>query len=286
MGSPSPGPERPGGFRARLGYCRSGTFAAQPAHPGRVTDPMAPATDSRRRRRRPAAAFALLCAASIAAAVLAPLAGAGNVKPKRLGMSGNIPRPLCPKNCIVTGSVTGFQLKANGQHHVTRAPSGGKIVSWAIDLGTPNKTQRKAFGAKDFFGTKAYGQETTARIAILKARKHGTYKLVRESPTVKLDQAFGERHYITLKRPLRIRKGQIVALTTPTWVPALTTNQFVQGSTWRASRKKGKCRGNTIDETRRLAIAARPQTKLGSTRQYGCIYTDTLLYWAYYVPGR
>lgn len=261
---------------------------------------MAPqAIESRGRPRGHAAAFASLCAATLAlVAALAPLADAGNTKPKQLGMTGHRPRPLCPQRppesqnpttvtrpCIVTGSVTGFQLKANGQHHVMRAPSRGRIVAWAIDLGKPNKTERNAFGAKDFFGTKAYGKEATARIAILKPKKHGTYKLLRESPTVKLDQAFGELHYITLNRPLKIKKGQIVGLTTPTWVPALTTNQFVDNSTWRASRKKGKCSGKTPEETRRLAIAARPQTRIGSTRQYGCIFTDTLLYWAFYVPG-
>jgi hypothetical protein len=247
---------------------------------------MAPATNSRGSQRRSAAVFALLCAVAVAAAAaFAPFADAGNSKPKQIGFTGSRPTPLCPKNCIVTGSVTGFQLKANGQHHVTRAPSGGKIVAWSIDLGKPDKKARNAFGAQNFFGTKAYGKATTARIGILKPRKGGRYKLVRESPTVKLDQAFGELHYITLNRPLKIKKGQIVALTTPTWVPALTTSDFVKGSTWRASRRKGKCSGNTISQTRRLAVAARPQTKLGSTRQYGCIYTDTLLYWAYYVPG-
>jgi hypothetical protein len=258
-----------------------------------------PLTESRGCRRRSAGAFALLCAGAIAAAAaLAPLADAGNTKPKRLGMKGHVPRPLCPQRppesqhpatvtrpCIVTGSVTGFQLKANGQHHVMRAPTAGKIVSWAIDLGRPNETERNAFGAQDFFGTKAFGKHAVARIAILKPRKHGTYKLLRVSPNVKLDQAFGELHFVTLERPLKIKKGQIVALTTPTWVPALVTNQFVQNSTWRASRKKGKCSGKTPEQTRRLAIEARPQTKIGSTRQYGCIFTDTLLYWAFYVPG-
>ena len=247
---------------------------------------MASASDSRGRSRRFAGGFAVLCAGAIAAAAaLAPAADAGNQKAKRIGFSGNPPSPLCPKNCIVTGSVTGFQLKASGQHHVTRAPSGGKIVAWAIDMGSPNKMQRKAFGAQDFFGSKGFGKATTARISILKPRKGGRYKLVRESPTVKLDQAFGEFHYVTLKRPLKIKKGQIVGLTTPTWVPALTTSDFVQGSTWRASRRKGRCSGKTVSQTRKLAVEARPQTKIGSTRQYGCIYTDTLLYWAYYVPG-
>jgi len=259
---------------------------------------MASAAHSRGRHRRSAAAFALLCTGAIAAAVvLAPLADASK-KAKKIGMTGHTPRPLCPQQpsesqhpatvtrpCIVTGSVTGFQLKANGQHHVTRAAAGGKIVAWAIDLGKPNKLERNAFGSQNFFGTKGYGKAATARIAILKPRKHGSYKLLRESPTVKLDQAFGEYHYVTLNRPLKIKKGQIVALTTPTWVPALVTNQFIKGSTWRASRKKGKCSGKTPEETRRLAVAAHPQTKVGSTRQYGCIFTDTLLYWAYFVPG-
>jgi hypothetical protein len=247
---------------------------------------MALESDSRGHRRRSAVAFAVLCATAISATTaLAPLADAGSRKPKRIGFSGKPPHPLCPKNCIVTGSVTGFQLKALGQHHVMRAPQGGKIVAWAIDLGSPNKAARNAFGAQDFFGTKAYRKAATARIGILKPRRGGRYKLVRESPTVKLDQAFGELHYVTLNRPLKIKKGQIVALTIPTWVPALTTSDFVQGSSWRASRRKGRCRGDTISQTRRLAIEARPQTKVGSIRHYGCIYDDTLLYWAYYVPG-
>jgi hypothetical protein len=246
---------------------------------------MAPASDSRGRRRRSARLFAALCAGAIAAAALAPLADAGNKKAKQIGFSGKPPSPLCPKNCIVTGSVTGFQLKALGQHHVMRAPTGGKVVAWAIDLGSPNKMQRNAFGSQNFFGTKAFGKSITGRIGILKPRRGGRYKLVRESPIVKLDQAFGEFHYVTLKRPLKIKKGQIAALTTPTWLPALVTSDFVNGSTWRASRRKGKCSGNTISQTRRLAVNARPQMKVGSTRQYGCIYTDTLLYWAYYVPG-
>jgi hypothetical protein len=38
-------------------------------------------------------------------------------------------------------------------------------------------------------------------------------------------------------------------------------------------------------QRRARAIAARPQTKIGSSRSYGCIYTDRLLYWAYYVPS-
>ena len=102
-----------------------------------------------------------------------------------------------------------------------RAPKTGKLVAWAVKLGKPNKTERNTFGSPDFFGNKQYGKEPTARIGVLVPKKKGNYKLVRQSPTVQLGQATGEMHYITLNTPLKIKKGQILALTTPTWVPAL-----------------------------------------------------------------
>jgi hypothetical protein len=253
------------------------------------------ATESKRRsRRRGPLAFAALCACLLAAAaVLASLAqGAGNKKPKVLGKTEHTPRALCPQQpaesqnpatikrpCFVIGSVTGFELKADGRRHVMRAPSDGTIVSWAVQLAKPNKLERNAFGAQDFFGTKRFGKEATGRIGILAARKKGTYKLVRQSPAVKLNQSLGELHYITLDKPLKIKKGELVALTTQTWIPVLTTAQYAPQSTWRASRSAKKCNG------KENAINAKPQTKVGSIRAYGCIFTARLVYWAYYVPS-
>src|SRR5690242_13970857 len=97
--------------------------------------------ESRRRFVR-ATAFAVLCAVLIAAAAAIPSASATKVKP--IGKAkGHTPKPLCPQKppesqnppsvkrpCFVTGSVTGFQLKANGEHHITKATQSGKIVSW------------------------------------------------------------------------------------------------------------------------------------------------------------
>jgi hypothetical protein len=257
-----------------------------------LQQPMATRTETSSRRRG-ATAFAALCAGVLgAAATLAPSADAGNTKPHVLGQTKNTPRALCPQQpsesqnpttinrpCFVIGSVTGFELKADGERHVMRAPTGGKIVSWAVQLAKPNKLERNAFGAQNFFGTKRYGKEATGRIGVLAARKKGTYKLVRQSPTVKLDQSFGEFHYVTLDKPLKIKKGEVVALTTQTWIPALTTSQYAPQSTWRASRNAKKCNGKAN------AINATPQTKVGSIRGYGCIFTARLLYWAYYVPG-
>jgi hypothetical protein len=249
-----------------------------------------------RSRRRGAAAFALCACLLGGAGALAPLADAGHAKgntnPHVLGKTKHTPRALCPQQpsesqnptiikrpCFVIGSVTGFELKADGERHVMRAPTNGTIVAWAVQLAKPNKLERNAFGAQNFFGTKRFGKEATGRIGILAPRKKGTYKLVRQSPTVKLNQSFGEFHYVTLDTPLKIKKGELVALTTQTWIPVLTTAQYAPQSTWRASRNAKKCNG------KRNAINAAPQTKVGSIRSYGCIFTARLLYWAYYVPA-
>jgi hypothetical protein len=258
---------------------------------------MAPRKATPQRRRGRALAFAALAAGIIALAAIAPFADAGSTKPKVIGKTKQTPRPLCPARppenkpnpgtkfpCSVVGSVTGFQLKGDGEHHLMRARQSGTIVAWAVSLSKPNKIERKAFGAKDFFGTKKLGSSATARIAVLTPKKKGKYKLLRQSPTVKLDQAFGEYHYITLDKPLKIKKGQIVGLTVPTWLPALG-HPAGNDNSWRASTGRKKCVRGSDAQRRARAIAARPQTKIGSSRSYGCIYTDRLLYWAYYVPS-
>jgi hypothetical protein len=186
----------------------------------------------------------------------------------------------------VFGSVTGFQIKADGRRHAFVAHQNGRIIAWAIDLAKTNRYENRAFGDTSFFGTKNLGGHPTARLAILKKKDGPHYKLLRQSKTIDLKPDQGHRAFITLDHPLKVKRGLIVALTTQTWAPALASGTAIaQENSWRASRHSGKCSGATQEQTRALAIAARPQTKVKSVRQYGCTYTDRLLYWAYYVPG-
>ena len=165
-------------------------------------------------------------------------------------------------------------------------PKNGKVVAWAVDVGNTNHYEEKAFGSQDFFGTKALGGIASARLAILKKEPHSNYKLVRQGPTVDLTSAQGSKQIITLDKPLRVKKGFVVGITMQTWAPILGFNAKVaKNNSWRASRNAGKCQSSDPNQNRALAIAAKPQTKQGSTRKYACSYKGRLLYWAYYVPG-
>jgi hypothetical protein len=224
-------------------------------------------------------AFAVLCAAIVAVGAVA-FAGAAQVK--KLGDTKHTPRPACPKDttqhpCEAVGSVTGFQLEANGEKQPFKAHKDGKVVAWAIRLSRPNKSQRNFFG--DFFKNERFGTAPTARIAVLTRVERHDYKLRRQGPVARLRSHLGDRQLFTLNEPLRIRKGDLLALTYPTWGSNFANDVNRRGNHWRSSRRKGKCSGAEDIQD------GKPQTKVGSVRTYGCDYGGArLLYWGYYVP--
>ena len=73
--------------------------------------------------------------------------------------------------------------------------------------------------------------------------------VVAKAPLQKLTDYFGQTAQFPLAQALRIRKGQYVGLTVPTWAPAL---QIGLGSdtSWRSSRAAAGC----LDVTTQFAL--------------------------------
>jgi hypothetical protein len=237
-------------------------------------------TPTGKRRAAYALAFAALCAALVTAIAI-PSAGASRAKV--IGHTKHTPNPACPKSCAAIGKVTGFMTKADGKKRPFRIAEDGTIVAWAIDLGRPSKSDRNFFG--DLFHKKKFGTHASGGIGILKRKDDHHYKLVKTSPMVDLQQSLGRKEIITLDKPLRVKKGQVVALTVPTWASAFAVNLNTDKNAWRASRKPSRC--NVGRKHLNNVKASRPQKKPRSIRKYGCVYTGTrLLYWAYFVPAR
>jgi hypothetical protein len=169
----------------------------------------------------------------------------------------------CPGTpCLAVSRTTGFQVKVGPAHNPLSAPKSGTIVAWTITLGKPNATQIKFFNTNE-------GGPAEAGIAILRAVKHPnlTYRLIAASPTVKLEPYFGKTAQFPLETTIPIRKGDVVALTVPTWAPALALG-FGNDTSWRASRQKAQCT-NTSTQT--------VQTAVGGLVQYYCLYQTARL---------
>ena len=231
------------------------------------------------RSRRLAIALILALAGGVAGLTLAAPGDAGAATAKVIGKTpGSSPDPACPDSpCEAVGSVTGFQRVASGKENLFRAKEDGKLVAWKVDLSRPNDRQREFFG--DFYENETFGKVPTARIAVIRRTEDRNYRLKRHSPVVQLGGALGDRRLITLGDPLPFKRGDIVALTIPTWYPGFAVGLGARGNEWRASRQSGKCNGA------RDIRNGRPHLGIGSVREYGCDYdTARLLYWGYYRP--
>jgi hypothetical protein len=199
-----------------------------------------------------------------------------------LGQTPHMPKPVCPSPagenppadmvCQGLGRVTGYQVEADGRHNPYKVREPGTIVAWGVNLGDPNKDEQ------DFFENQlTKSGPASARLAVLKPKGEGKFKLVKQSPIVQLQSSLGENMVITLTDPLKVRKGMIVAITTTTYVPNLALHGTSSTDVWRASRPAGECTGEDA-----LLHKSRPQQKVGGQRVYQCDYKGVrLLYTAY-----
>lgn len=227
---------------------------------------------------------------------------ASGVAAKQIGEGGATPKPGCPapeeegfpsyEECNAFGHVTGFQISTDNERAVFKARESGRIVAWSVDTGLPQDDPYRNFFEQNLSDETfdRYGGTPTAGISILKEVGRGRFKLTKKSPIVELDGSLGRSPIFTLKKPLRIQKGRVVALTTPTWVTnfALATprgDAALSGSyQWRASRKPDRCEA-TPEDNSNLTDLSHPHVEKGTTKKYGCVYPGAdILYRAYYVP--
>lgn len=246
----------------------------------------------------------LAAAAASTAAIVAlgaGIAGAGTNDSALLGKTKNAPSPNCPEKkvppgepttdkdvCQVTGQVTGYQRSADGEKGLFKVREDGKIVAWSVDLADPRKSERETFGEAS--QTNQYGKSPTAGISIIRAADGRDFKLKSSSPILPVRGFYGQKPVITLDEPLRVRKGDVVALTTATWLPAFSIKDQTRQDTWIASRKEEDCEvPPEIPEEERTEYFfdhTAPHRNQGSERPYECLYDSArLLYWAYFVPN-
>ncbi|MBW8058781.1 MAG: hypothetical protein FVQ78_00300 [Solirubrobacterales bacterium] len=225
----------------------------------------------------------------LAALVVAIWPGAADSAPARvivLGKTSSTPRPSCPGKivndveivpCRVEGHVTGFQARAAGEARPFEAPFDGKIVAWSISLSRPSRKDTATTADEVGFFNDFLGSPSKARIGVLRPvgdSKPPRYRLVRQSPLQVLNRYFGSTVTFALDHPLTVLRGQVIALTVPTWAPMFAFN-VSDKDTWRGSRRRKHC------SSKADIRGGHPQQGVGKTKVYGCYYSNArLLYTA------
>jgi hypothetical protein len=203
--------------------------------------------------------FARLLLAALAAVLVLP--GAASAGIIEVGTVDAAPAPSCPTSpCEVISRTTAFQTRVDGKRQLFVAPAAGRIVAWTVTLGTPKRKQRKYFEEN-------LGGPAQAGISVLRQGDRRYGRVTGASPVVELTPYFGQTVQFPLSTTLAIAKGDVVALTVPTWAPALGLG-LQRNSVWRASREADAC-----DDTQTQSA----QADLQDLAQYKCAYRTARL---------
>ena len=206
--------------------------------------------------------------------VLLALAPSASARVVELGAGVPAAKSNCPANpCEVIGQVTGYQGRSESVKDPFMVTSDGVVVAFTIELAKLEQNQIEFF-------TNLYGSSSQVRLSILRRGKRKKtrldHRLISESRAYQISRYFGSSPTFVLPEPMRVRKGEIVALTIPTWAPAFARD-LTNANWWRSSRRKGRC----DDVNQRAQFGAE-----GTVRVFGCTYrTARLLYTATFVPN-
>lgn len=165
--------------------------------------------------------------------------------------------------CTVISRTTAYQDVVGTEHTPMRITTAGRIVGWEITLSAPSTAQTRYFDETE-------GGTARAALAVLRNVGGLDYRLVAQTPLVHLEPYFGRSASFALTTTIPVARGDLLALTVPTWAPALELHAGA-GTAWRASRRATAC----------TAVAHQTaQLSAGSVAQYGCLYQTALVSFA------
>jgi hypothetical protein len=201
----------------------------------------------------------LFATAACCVALAAPaVAGADIIE---IGKMDPAPVASCPtRPCLAVSRTTGYQAKVGATRGLMTVPQDGRIVAWTIALGKPDSKQVEFFDSK-------LGGEAQAQITILNPRRKLRSRAVAQGDLTTLTPYFGTTAQFALSKSIPVKKGWVVALSVPTWAPALSVGLGTDTS-WRASRGRGTC-DDTSTQT--------AQTLPNQLAQYFCLYRTARL---------
>ena len=218
---------------------------------------------------------------SVLAAGLAALPAPASARVVELGTPADDVPLNCPGTadnpCVAAVRMTGLQGRVSGgrknPYYIRRD---GHLVAFTLQLAKPTAEEVNFFNSN-------WGTPSTARISVL---RRGTtrktrldYRLITQSDRFRLDPYFGSRPTFVFDEPVRVKKGNWIALTVPTWAPLLAPN-LDRSNWWRSSRPRGSC------EAREFGMRQFALEDLREVAKFGCTYSSArLLYTVTYVPS-
>ena len=210
----------------------------------------------------------------ITAAVLSALVLPEFASAKVVELGSSIPRATvsCPgAKCTALTRVTGYIGRGASARNPFVIPRAGKIVAFTVRLGDPDAQQTTFFEDR-------FGDDPQVRLSILRQgqrrRTRRTHRLLAQSPSVNVGNYFGSAPTFVLEDPIKVVKGNVAALTVPTWAPVMAVG--LQRDTWWRSSRPRNCAN--VDQQAQM-------TRLMTVKTFGCTYfRERPYYTVTYIP--
>jgi hypothetical protein len=224
--------------------------------------------------------LATMAAALAGLAVLLP--ATASAQTVQLGQTTTpLSAPACPKqsslaNChIVLTRTTALQMMSDAVINPMRVNQQGWIVSFTVGLSRLVAKPKERAGIIKGLDSR-YGGAPELAISVLAPEPGNTYKLVAQSGVYNLTPFLGQLLQQPMSIPPRfssftalpVLRGDVVALTVPTWAPVLALDLPGSQFSYRQSRR-ANCNNPASAQT--------AQTHIGGSAAFGCYYAGTRL---------
>jgi hypothetical protein len=182
--------------------------------------------------------------------------------------------PTCPTGVaatqctIILTRATALETIRDNIAYPSTVKQGGRLVAFSVGLSSLSTSATTAASDVKFLD-KTYGGDAEVAITVLKlvgAKSQRNWQVVEESPLVDVQSYLGQVVQIPLQTSLPVVRGETIALTTPTWAPALTIDLSTAHFAYRQSRSRN-C--NNPPGT------SQAQVTVGQSTRYVCDYPGT-----------
>jgi hypothetical protein len=192
--------------------------------------------------------------------------------------------PTCPANAqggsctIILAQMSAYETVRDGVADPDSIKQSGVISAFTLGLAGTNLVTPAIIAAKD----QAYGGPPEAQLTALVPTgtpAHPTYRVAAESELVKLRSEFGKVAEFPLVTPLPVVRGEILALTVPTWAPVLSieldATKFAYAQSRTSTKVAIKTKSGATQEVSSCTVNSTSnlaQIVVGELGGYGCSY--------------
>jgi hypothetical protein len=217
--------------------------------------------------------FLLATAGAVALCGLVPAAADAMIS--ELGATTSpLVAPACPKGVppsqctIILTRATALETIRDNIAYPSKVKQAGRIVAFTVGVSALSTSATTAASDVTFLD-KTYGGDAQVGITVLKpvGKKNAwTWSVVAQSPLVDVQPYLGQVAQFALTTSVPVVRGEVIALTTPTWAPVLTIDLSTSHFAYRQSRSRN-C--NLPPNT------SQAQVTVGQSAAYSCDYPGT-----------